>query len=47
MTKMIEKTQTNLTRIFARFGRSNDRPARGKDSHASHWYDCDVSSRGL
>ncbi len=49
MAKMMQTTQTGLTRILARFGRGNDRqnPGQGNDRRITHWYDCDVSSRGL
>jgi hypothetical protein len=44
VAQIIKSTQTGLTRIFAKFGRTNQRqnPASG-----NHWYDCDVCSRGL
>jgi len=47
MATFMQKTQTGLTRIFARFGRKNDRLRHETDRQASHWYDCEVSSRGL
>jgi hypothetical protein len=44
MAKIIKTTGMGLTRIFARFIRTNrnQTPWRG-----SRWYDCEVSSRGL
>lgn len=53
MKNIMQTTQTGLTRILARFGRNNDRkddrqnPQHGNDWRKGHWYDCDVSSRGL
>jgi hypothetical protein len=51
MAKIIETTQTGLTRIFTRFGLNHDRPnlrpGAGSDGNGRRWYDCDVSARGL
>jgi hypothetical protein len=48
MAKVMQTTRTGLTRIFASFGRRNDRqdPPRRGDQRSDHWYDCVVSSRG-
>jgi hypothetical protein len=43
MAKIVKTTRTTLSRIFARFGRTD----RQNPSSGSRWYECDVSSRGL
>jgi hypothetical protein len=49
MLKMMDTTQSGLTRIFAQFGRRHDRlePRRDNARDAVRWYESDVCSRGL
>jgi len=44
MAKFMQTTGVGITRIFARFTRS-DRAL--KTERQTRWYDCDVCSRGL
>ncbi len=44
MRKIIKASQTGLTRIFARFGRTNGRKSTSPELY---WYEYEASSRGL
>jgi len=49
MLKVMQTTQSGLTRILARFGRKHDRlePRRDDGRDALAWYESDMCSRGL